>query len=72
MPGRVTAFRSQALEAAEIRLLQRDVEQVATPAGDQGAGAEGVAQLRNVVLQCRSCRSRRTLAPEPVGEFVAR
>jgi hypothetical protein len=63
---RGAALSNQALETAEVGLLRRDVEEVAARTGQQQTRPENASELCNVVLQRRSRRPRRFLAPEPV------
>jgi hypothetical protein len=62
----------EAIEAAEVGLLGRDVEQVTRSTGLDPVVPERLTQLRNHVLERRPGRARRVLAPELVEQLVRR
>jgi hypothetical protein len=63
-------LRQQPLESAEIRLLGRHGEQIARRLRQHALGAEGLAEVRDHVLQRGRRRPRRVLAPELVEQPV--
>jgi hypothetical protein len=70
-PGGGLALGRQPLEAAEVDLLWREVEEIAAGLREHESRSEGAAELSDVVLERRPRRPWRVLAPEAVDERVA-
>ncbi len=71
LPLRGTALARQPLEASEVDLLGRDVQEVPAAVRDEDSRSQCAAKLGDVVLQGGPCGSRRLLAPQRVDQRVA-
>jgi hypothetical protein len=68
----VASFLHEALEAAEVDVLGRYVEDVPGITGEQELRPESAAELRDAVVQRAFRRPRRLFAPQRVEETVDR